>query len=151
MHSCTGASDRPRKSMEYEDHCLQEPSAAICNPRDGQVPASPAQGYTVPTSMHGDPYRVRTAAAGHEATRSRGWPERRRVLFLDGHRCDSRKGMLRRCLSVFGFFGDCEKDTARRFLKCRGSDFMATPGTALYYVAAGGWWWRWYSESHAYG
>lgn len=76
--------------------------------------------------------------------RSRGWPERRRVLFLDGAStvsgCD-RAGMpSSRCLV---FFGDCEKNTddaARRETQSVWQGMI--PDTA-------GWWW-WYSESHAY-
>lgn len=56
------------KSMEYEDHRLQEPSAAICKRRDGQVPASLARGYPVHVLLRMTRNRVRTAAAGHEAT-----------------------------------------------------------------------------------
>lgn len=85
--------------------------------------------------------------------RSRGWPERRRVLFLDGHllylavtepECPSS-----RCLV---FFGDCEKNTddaARRETQSVWQGMI--PDTALYDVVAAGWWWWYYnSESHAY-
>jgi hypothetical protein len=64
----TGLAMDRAKGMEYEDHCLQEPSAAICKQRDGQVPASLARGYPVHVLLLVTRNRVRTAAAGHEAT-----------------------------------------------------------------------------------
>lgn len=134
--------------MEYEDHCLQEPSAAICIRRDGQVPASLAQGYTVHTHTHGDRAefgRRRLATRPHDREGGLSGAE---FFFWTGIAVTA--GMLGRCLCVVDFFGDCERrGTARRDLKVSGKGFHSNPRHRPVSCSSS-WWRRWYSESHAH-
>ncbi|KAH8123105.1 hypothetical protein LI328DRAFT_169764 [Trichoderma asperelloides] len=123
--------------MEYEDHCLQEPSAAICIRRDGQVPASLAQGYTVHTHTHGDRAefgRRRLATRPHDREGGLSGAE---FFFWTGIAVTA--GMLGRCL----------RGTARRDLKVSGKGFHSNPRHRPVSCSSS-WWRRWYSESHAH-